>query len=94
MDLKFKMHIIHVTLGVMGHSHWVLMVPVVLTPGGGPSSKVDETKVCLKQVDAWIETAVTSVQQYLMRKHLLCFGIGAVKALNNGIRRWIAGYQL
>lgn len=45
--LKFKMHIIHITLGVMGHSHLALMVPVVLNPRGGPSSKVDETKVCL-----------------------------------------------
>lgn len=46
-NLKFKMHVIHITLGVMGHIHWGLMVPGVLTPGGGPSSKVDEMKVCL-----------------------------------------------
>lgn len=45
----------------------------------------------LKQADAWIETGVNSVQQYLMHKQMLCFGIGAVKSLNNGIRRRIAG---
>lgn len=46
---------------------------------------------CLKQADAWSETAVNSVHQYLMHKHLLCFGIVAVKTSDNGIRERIAG---
>lgn len=42
-NVKFKMHVIHVTLSVMGHNHWGLMIPGVLT-SSALSSKVDKAK--------------------------------------------------
>lgn len=50
--------------------------------GGGVRGVLDS----LMQAGACVETAVTSPQQYLVRKHLPYIGAGAVKTLDNGIR--------